>query len=113
MATTHIEPSELTMPANGLQGSIHRLSWSGDPDGDGTSRILFSGADHPTERVGMTVWLSKDEGQTWPVRKLIDPGPSAYSDLVTLADSRIGLLYELGGTNGIDFVTFTLDWLTS
>jgi sialidase-1 len=111
IATSHTEPPELTMPFNGLQGSIHRLSWS--DAGDGKSRILFSGADHPDQRLGMTVWLSEDEGQTWPTRKLIDSGPSAYSDLAVLDDGRIALLYELGGPNGIDLVTFPPEWLAT
>ncbi len=111
LATTYTEPPELTMPQPGLQGSIERLSWSDDPAGDGVSRILFSGADHPDKRIGMTVWLSEDEGQTWPVKRLIDAGPSAYGDLAVLPDGRIALLYELGGTNGIDLAVFSLDWL--
>lgn len=108
---THTEPPELTMPWPGVQGSIERLSWPDDPGGDGVGRILFAGPDSPDKRVGMTVWLSADEGQTWPVRRLMDSGPSAYSDLAILADGQIGLLYELGGENGIMFTRFTLDWL--
>lgn len=111
MATEHTEPPELTMPSGGLQGSIQRLTWSDDAGSDGQSRILFSGADHPAKRLGMTVWLSEDEGQTWPVRRLVDPGPSAYSDLAVLGDGRIALLYERGGANGIDLTAFSLDWL--
>ena len=108
MATSHRGVAELTMPRGGLQGSIHRLSWPDDPGGDGVSRILFAGADHPTERRGMTVWLSEDEGRTWPVRHLIDPGPSAYGDLAVLDDGRVALLYEPGNDGGIDLVTFTM-----
>lgn len=113
LATTHTEPPELTMPAGGLQGSIQRLFWSDDRGPGGRSRILFSGAGHPDQRLGMTVWLSEDEGQTWPVKKLIDSGPSAYSDLAVLRDGRIALIHELGGGHGIDLTTFTLDWLQS
>lgn len=111
LATTHTEPPELTMPQPGLQGSIERYSWSDDAERGNTSRLIFSGADHRDQRVGMTVWLSQDEGRTWPVRKLIDSGPSAYSDLAVLADGRIALLYELGGNNGIDLTVFPLVWL--
>jgi sialidase-1 len=111
LATTHTEPPELTMPHPGLQGSIGRLGWSDDPAGDGVSRLLFSGADHPGKRIGMTVWLSEDEGQTWPVKRLIDAGPSAYGDLAVLPDGRIALLYELGGENGIDLAVFSPAWV--
>lgn len=62
--------------------------------------------------VNMTVWLSKDEGRTWPAKRQIDPGPSAYSDLATLPGGQIVLLYEPGVETGIDCVKFDLDWLT-
>ena len=39
----------------------------------------------------MTVRLSLDEGQTWPIGREIDAGPSAYSALADLPDGRIGL----------------------
>lgn len=59
----------------------------------------------------MTVWKSRDEGETWPVKRLVDPGPSAYSDMTVLPDGRVALLYELGGENGIDLAAFSLEWL--
>ena len=103
------EVPELPITRSGMQGSIIRLGW---PDtADGTSRLLFSTCAHPTERRGMTVWLSEDDGRTWPVRRLVDPGPSAYSDLAALPDGRIALLYELGGKNGIDLAPLSLGWL--
>jgi len=111
LATTHTEPPELTMPKHGLQGSIIRYQWRDDAGSDGVGRLLFSGADHPDKRVGMTVWLSEDEGQTWPVKRLVDAGPSAYGDLAALPDGRIALLYELGGEDGIDLAVFSLAWL--
>lgn len=46
------------------------------------------------------VRLSYDEGDTWPVAKVIDPGPSSYSDLVVDADDNIGLIYERGNDGG-------------
>lgn len=111
LATTHTEPTELTMPIGGLQGSVHRYSWS--DDADGASRILFAGADHPSERVNMTVWLSEDEGETWPVKRRIDAGPSSYGDITAPENGHVGLLYEPGASGGIDFVTFSLGWLHS
>lgn len=103
------EHPELPMPGFGLQGSIIRSRWPEDTSGKGV--FLYSGADHREERVGMTVWLSDDEGQTWPVKRLVDPGPSAYSDMAVLPDGRIALLYELGGDNGMDLAVFSLDWV--
>jgi sialidase-1 len=63
----------------------------------------------------MTVRLSYDEGQSWPVSKVIHPGPAAYSCLSRMPDGAIGLLYE-GGTEGayesLRLATFSLSWLT-
>ena len=63
----------------------------------------------------MTVRLSYDEGQTWPISKMIHTGPAAYSCLTVLADGTIGLLYERGQANPyetIAFARFNLEWLT-
>lgn len=100
--TTFTHYPDLPLPPFGLQGAIHRVADTP------TGPMLYSGVDNREARVGMTIWRSADEGQTWHVLRQIDPGPSAYSDLVTLADGRIGILYELGGDNGIVFGTFTV-----
>lgn len=38
------------------------------------------------DRKNFSVKLSRDEGQTWPVNKLLEDGPSAYSDLAVTKD---------------------------
>ncbi len=76
-------------------------------------RLLFSNPADP-KRVKMTVKLSYDEGQTWPVARLIHEGPSAYSSLAILPDKSIGLLYERGAARPyekITFARFTFAWL--
>ena len=94
-----------------VQASLVRYSWPG-PAGR-RSRILFANPAHPFARTNMTMRLSYDEGATWPVAKVIDAGPSAYSDLVVQADGDIGLLYERGNAGGIFYAAFSLAWLTS
>ena len=37
----------------------------------------------------MTACASFDEGQTWSIKKVLHPGPGAYSDLTVLANGRI------------------------
>ena len=96
------------------QGSI--LRYTRGSQGYDKNRILFSNpASLYQSRVNMTVRLSYDEGQSWPVSRAIHPGPSAYSCLAVLADGTIGLLYE-GGKEGpyeqIRFARFSLEWLT-
>ena len=94
---SHTDFPDIPMPPFGLQGSIHRL---GDmPSGP----MLYTGVDNTEARKGLALWRSDDEGQSWQKVHRIDPGPSAYSDLVTLADGQLGILYETGGDDGIVF----------
>ena len=91
------------------QANILRYSW---PE-ENQSRILFSS---PTgeKRAGITVRLSYDEGKTWPVSKMIDQAPGAYSNMVRLPNGDIGLLVEKGKSSAyetISFITFDLSWL--
>lgn len=98
---------ELTDP--GCMGSVLRYS---DPTDGDRSRILYSGP-HSTQREKGTVYLSYDEGETWPVQRVLCPGPFAYSCLTALPDGTIGCLYEADGARRIVFARFTLEWLTN
>ena len=89
------------------QANILRWDWS-EENGDGNGRILFS-SPQGVSRSRMTVWMSHDDGKTWPVRKLINPAAAAYSNLVVLPDGKIGLLYETGGYTTISFATFDME----
>lgn len=99
---THTAFPDLPMPGNGLQGSIHRVADTP------TGPMLLTGCDNRQTREGLTVWRSDDEGASWQHLLSLDPGPSAYSDLVTLTDGSIGLLYERGGDDDIVFGTFQI-----
>ncbi len=61
----------------------------------------------------MTVRVSYDEGKTWPVKKTIYTGSSAYSDMTVLPNGDIGLIYEKDNYKYIVFDRFTLSWLTN
>ena len=65
--------STLVEPA--VQASLLRYTWPGLAGSGGCSRILFANPAHPFARTNMTVRLSYDEGATWPIARLIDPGP--------------------------------------
>ena len=93
------------------QAALRRYSW---PGAGKESLLLFSNPASRTQRVAMTVRLSKDEGTTWPSSKLLHAGPSAYSDLAATPDGRIHCLYEGGRTHPYEWImsaTFALDWL--
>ena len=94
-----------------VQASIQRYSWPDDAQLGSKNRILFSIPDHGRLRINMTVRLSYDEGESWPVAKVLDRGPSSYSDLVVDKEDMIGLLYERGNDGGIYYTSFSLDWL--
>ncbi len=68
------------------------------------SVLLFSNPAHPSVRKEMTIRVSLDNGATWPLAILIEPGPSSYSDMVAQPNGRVGLLFERGNQGGITFV---------
>jgi len=63
------------------------------------------------KRENLSIALSRDDGRTWPVRKTLEPGPSAYSDLAVLPDGTVLCLYESG--KSIACARFDLAWLES
>ena len=63
--------------------------------GDDRDRIIWTGPKGP-DRQNLVVRISYDEGQTFPVERLIAAGPAAYSDLTILKDKTIGVLWERG-----------------
>jgi sialidase-1 len=98
----------------GMKGGLTRLPVCG------RDILIFSNADTaggPRER--LTVWASFDGGQTWPIKRLVYPGPSAYSSLAagrlnTLSEGWIYLLFE-GGPDGcysaLQVARFNLSWI--
>jgi sialidase-1 len=72
------------------------------------------------DRKNVSVKLSYDEGQTWPVNKSLETGFSGYSDLAVLPDGTILCFYERGSIDGknnfatgrVTVARFNLDWLT-
>jgi len=82
----------------------------------GKDVLLFSTPDNPGKtRVRMTVWASFDRGRTWPVKRLVYEGPSAYSSLSAGPDGTVYLLFERGKKTlyeTIALARFNLAWLT-
>ena len=88
--------------------------------------LLFSNP-HTTDRPhsarrDVTIKLSYDDGTSWPVSKILEHGPSAYSDLAVLPDGTVLCFYE-SGKSGSDkphrawayaclrVARFNLEWL--
>ncbi len=99
---------------------------------DGQSLILFSnphnldvtkGEPEPGKsrtRKNVSVKLSRDEAQTWPVSKSIEPGPSMYSDLAVTHSGTILCFYGRSGDGKgtaafaggrLTLARFNLEWL--
>jgi sialidase-1 len=104
---------DTNLPEPTCQGSLIR--YTDIRDGFTRDRLLFVNPANTSKRVNLTIRLSYDEGKTWPVSKVIEPGPSAYSCLTVLRDGTIGLIYENGRMTPYErltFARFDLQWLT-
>ena len=83
------------------QASLIRLPLS---DPKGTTRLAFSNPADPKSRKNLTLRLSNDGGNTWPVSKVLCAGSSIYSSLAALPEGNIGVLYE---RNNYEELVFT------
>lgn len=102
---------DITAPA--CNGDLIR--YTSINQGQDKNRLLHS-VPYGSERTDVSVYVSYDEGTTWPVRKCIVPYSSAYSSLCILPDGTIGLYVEesYAGASGYStvFYNFSLEWLT-
>ena len=101
-----------TKPSYGCNAGLVRLPLECT---DGKDVLLFSAPDDPGgTRVRMTVWASFDRGETWPVKRLVYEGLSAYSSLAAGPDGTVYLLFERGKRKLYESVAvarFNLDWV--
>lgn len=98
----------------GLKAGLTRLPVAG------RDILIYSNTDTaggPRER--LTLWASFDGGRSWPVKRLLNPGHSAYSSLGTgrtgtAGEGAIYLLFE-GGPDGkysaMHFARLNLSWI--
>jgi sialidase-1 len=80
-------------------------------DGTTPGQLLHSGPDS-TKRERGTIYLSTDDGKTWPVRRVLYPGSFAYSVLTRFDDGTVGCLFEADNYGRIVFARFPLEWLS-
>lgn len=95
----------------------------------GKNRLLFSNphnlaradgkeeAGKSRDRRNVSVKLSYDEGQTWPVNKTVEPSWSAYSDLAVTKSGTILCFYGCGekasfAGDRLTLARFNLEWLS-
>ena len=95
----------------GCMGGLTRLAVKG------RDILIFSNLDTPNaKREKITVWASFDAGKTWPVKRLVFDGPSAYSSMTsgrpgTDTEGWIYLHFEGGSKGGSTVAKFNLAWL--
>jgi sialidase-1 len=99
------EVPQLTDPS--CMAGLLRYSFD---DAAGKGRLLHTGPDS-TKRDHGTVWLSTDDGATWPVKRLLWEGGFAYSVPARLADGTVGVLFEADGYASIKFGRFPIGWV--
>lgn len=66
---------------------------------DGQDLLLQSLPGDPKGRNNVAIYVSKDGGKTWPIKKTIVNLPSAYSSMTILPDGSIGILTEESANN--------------
>ncbi|MEQ8785046.1 MAG: sialidase family protein [Pirellulaceae bacterium] len=89
------------------------------PPADNNSTFVFTnpdGHENPglhgkhnfRHRENVTVRLSFDDCETWPVSRVLEPGVSGYTDLAVGQDGTIYCVYERGGEDGFAFQKLSL-----
>ncbi len=92
----------------GCMGGLVRLPVAG------RDILIFSNIDTPNaKRERATVWASLDGGRTWPVKRLINEGASAYSSLSAgrPGTPSAGWIYLHFESDGSKVARFNLSWL--
>jgi len=122
-ATPWLDPALLEPTC---QGTLLRYSSAAE----GRSRVLFSnphnlaGLDRKgpgtfRARRNLSVRLSHDEGRSWPVARVIEPGLAGYSALARCPDGSMLCAFERGRRGGQDtddflaLARFNLAWLSA
>ena len=65
--------------------------------------VVFTGCDSPSRRANGTMWISRDDGASWPEKVLVEPEGFAYSVPIALGGDAVGVLYEGAGYKRIVF----------
>lgn len=96
---------------NACNGDIIR--YTATDKGFNKNRLLHS-IPNSLNRENVSIFISYDEGETWPTVKSICPYKSVYSSLTILPDGTIGAYVEENpdGECSLYFMNFSLNWLT-
>lgn len=101
------------LPDPNDNGSIIRFDSDAPPTSARARWLLFSNNESTSGRQRLVIKMSCDDGKTWPIRKIIEPGFAAYSTLARISDGTFGVLWESDEYKRITFSTFDERWLGS
>ena len=113
----------MDLPSISCNASVIRVNYEGKdillyagpvgPNSEITNGKEYKGYNfQPGERRSNgVVFVSYDNGKSWPFRKLVVTNQFAYSSLIELPDKTIGLFYETNFHKDIMLAKFTPDWL--
>ncbi len=71
-------------------------------------------------RQNLTIRVSHDDGKTWPISRVLDPGRAGYSQLLVGPDKTIYCYYERGNVYDdvskfapryLTLAKFNMDWI--
>lgn len=96
--------------SNACNGDIIRYNHGGH-------NFLLHSLPNSMNREDVALFISRDEGKTWQMQKVLCPGRSCYSSLSVLPDGRIAFYVERDidndGKYELWYQCFTIDWLLS
>lgn len=81
--------------------------------GDDPYTILMVNCESSSARENLVVKGSTDGGETWDIRKVIDPGTAGYSDIAVDSRGTIYVLYEVNAGTTCNLARLSYDCLTS
>lgn len=92
----------------GCMGGLARLPVAGK------DILVYSNLDtKEPKRENGTIWASFDGGKTWPIKRLANPGPSAYSSMNAgrPGTPSEGWIYLMAESEGARVARFNLSWI--
>jgi sialidase-1 len=81
------------------------------------NELTGAGGNLAHDRKRLTVKMSRNDCQSWTVSKVLEEGPSGYSDLAQASDGSILCIYECGmldhmcDTKNLTVARFDVEWL--
>ncbi len=102
--TWHDQKFNLQLIEPICQASLRASLWNTDS----TRKFLFfSNPSDSLKRINMTIKISLNEGNSWPISKVLHAGPSAYSDLAIIGSNKVACLFEAGENHPYERIVFS------